>query len=103
MGGKFVLDKGVMSLPGLAFDLPGAQVSLAGDYALASGAIRFKGTARLDAKVSQMTTGIKRVLLKPIDPLFEHDGAGAVVPITVGGNRSDPSFRLDIGRVMRGK
>ena len=91
-----------MSLPRLAFDFPGAQVNLDGTYGLVSGAIDFKGIARLDATVSQMTTGIKSMLLKPVDPLFRHDGAGAVVPVAVSGKRGDPSFRLDIGRAMRG-
>jgi hypothetical protein len=103
LAGHFVLNNGIMSLPRLAFDLPGARVNLDGTYTLANGGINFKGTARLDATVSQMTTGIKSVLLKPVDPLFRHDGAGAVVPIAVSGNRGDPSFRLDIGRAMRGR
>ena len=102
MAGHFILDKGIMSLPRLEFDLPGAKVNLDGTYTLAGGAIDFKGNARLDAKISQMTTGLKSLLLKPVDPLFRHDGAGAVVPIRVSGTRGDPSFRLDIGRAMRG-
>lgn len=41
------------------------------------------------------------MLLKTIDPLFEHDGAGAVVPVAISGTLGAPSFRLDIGRPMR--
>jgi hypothetical protein len=63
MGGRFILDKGTMSLPRLEFDLAGAKVSMDGTYTLAGGAIDFHGTARLDATVSQMTAGVKRVLL----------------------------------------
>ena len=92
-----------MSLPRLGFDLPGAQANLDGTYTLANGAINCEGTARLDATVSQMTTGIKSVVLKPVDPLFKHDGAGAVVPIAVSGKGGDPSFRLDIGWPIRGQ
>jgi len=54
----------------------------------------------LQATISQMTTGVKRIFLKPIDPLFRRDGAGAVLPIKIGGTRGDPSFKLDIGRVL---
>jgi hypothetical protein len=43
---------------------------------------------------------VKRIFLKPIDPLFRRDGAGAVLPIKIGGTRGDPSFKLDIGRVL---
>ena len=102
MGGRFILDKGTMSLSRLEFDLPGAKVIMDGTYTLAGGALDFHGTARLNATVSQMTTGVKRVLLRPVDPLFRHDGAGTVVPIVIQGTRGEPSFRLDIGRAIRG-
>lgn len=101
--GRFHLRNGTLSLPGLRFDVPGAEVDLTGQYALQSGALDFKGTAKLDAKISQMTTGLKRILLKPIDPLFERDGAGTVLPVTIGGTRGSPSFRLDIGRILERK
>jgi hypothetical protein len=78
-------------------------VNLDGDYGLQSQEINFQGTARLDATVSQMATGIKHVLLKPVDPLFKKDGAGAVVPIRISGTAGSPSFKLDIGRVLTRK
>ncbi|HWE49207.1 MAG TPA: hypothetical protein VG273_05440 [Bryobacteraceae bacterium] len=101
LSGRFILDHGTLSLPRLVFDVPGAKVNLDGTYTLAGGEIDFHGTARLDATVSEMTTGIKSLLLKPVDPLFKHDGAGAVVPIVISGTRGSPSFRLDIGRALR--
>lgn len=99
--GRFGLRSGVMALPLLRFQVPGADVSLQGKYWLSSGDIDFTGTARLDATASQMATGWKRVLLKPLDPLFRRDGAGTVLPIRITGTRGTPSFKLDIGRVLR--
>jgi hypothetical protein len=101
--GRFFLRDGMLTLPDLDFRVPGADVSLAGKYAVRSGDLSFQGTARLDATVSEMTTGIKRILLKPIDPLFRRDGAGTVLPIEIGGTRGSPSFHLDIGKVLRRK
>lgn len=101
--GKFDLKNARLSLPRLQFDVPGARVNLDGDYGLQSQEINFQGTARLDATVSQMATGIKHVLLKPVDPLFKKDGAGAVVPIRISGTAGSPSFKLDIGRVLTRK
>ena len=95
--GNFHLRNGVLGLPDLTFTLPGAQVALAGRYGLRSGSLDFKGTARLDATVSQMTTGVKRLLLKPLDPLFRRDGAGVLLPIRISGTRGEPSFTLDPG------
>jgi hypothetical protein len=99
--GSFHLHNEQLTLPDLRFTLPGAQVNLAGTYALHSGAMNFQGTARLDATVSQMTTGFKSKLLKPLDPLFRRDGAGTVLPIAISGTSGSPSFKLDIGRVLR--
>lgn len=99
--GRFQLNNGTLRLPQLRFEVPGAHVSLDGKYELPTGAIDFTGTAKLDATISQMTTGWKHVLLKPFDPLFKRDGAGAVLPIRISGTRGSPSFQLDIGRVLK--
>jgi hypothetical protein len=101
--GRFSLRKGVLGLPRLRFDVPGARVSLDGKYGLRNGDLDFQGTARMDATVSQMTTGFKHILLTPVDPLFRRNGAGAVVPIKISGTRGSPSFKLDIGRVLKRK
>jgi hypothetical protein len=53
-----------------------------------------------DARVSDMTTGVKSVLLKVVDPLFARDGKGAVFPITIGGTRKKPSFSVDVKRAL---
>ena len=98
--GRFHLRDGQLGLPDLEFQVPGAEVKLAGKYAVQSGELDFEGTARLDATVSEMATGIKHVMLKPVDPLFRHDGAGAVLPIKVGGTRGQPSFKLEIGKAL---
>jgi len=99
--GNFHLRDGVLGLPDLTFTLPGAQVGLAGRYGLRSGSLDFKGTAKLDATVSQMTTGVKRLLLKPLDRFFSRDGAGVVLPIRISGTRGEPSFTLDIGQMFK--
>jgi hypothetical protein len=98
--GNFHLRNGTLALPQLVFEVPGANVNLHGQYGLRSGDLDFHGKAELEAKVSEMTTGIKSVLLKAVDPLFERDGAGTVLPITIGGTRGSPSFHLDIGRAL---
>jgi hypothetical protein len=99
--GSFHLHNAQLGLPDLRFTLPGVTVSLEGGYGLRTGAISFQGSARLDAKVSQMTTGFKSKLLRPLDPFFSRDGAGTVIPITVGGTRGEPSFTLNIGAMLR--
>jgi hypothetical protein len=96
----FSLESGVMRLPSLQFAVPGAEVRLAGRYGLESEALEFEGTVRLDAKVSQTTTGIKSLLLKAVDPLFSREDAGTVLPITVSGTRRDPKFGVDVKKAL---
>ncbi len=50
---------------------------------------------RTDAKVSQMVVSKwKSILLKPVDPFFKKDGAGAEIPVKISGTRSAPKFGL---------
>jgi hypothetical protein len=101
--GRFKLGDGRLAIPDVKFDVRGATVQLAGEYALVPETIDFKGTLFMDVKVSETTTGIKHVLLKLVDPLFKRDGGGSAIPIKITGTRNDPSFGLDAGRVFSRK
>jgi hypothetical protein len=93
---KFHLEKGVIHFSNVTFSVPGARINLAGNYAVPSGALDFRGVIRLDAKVSQMVTGIKSVLLKPFDPLFSKNGAGTELPVAITGTADSPTFRVTV-------
>ena len=96
--GRFKLREGTMHFTDLSFLVPGASVSLDGTYGLADGHIDLSGNARLQAKLSQTTTGFKSFLLKAVDPFFSKKGAGTVLPIKITGTRDSPSFGLNLGR-----
>jgi hypothetical protein len=98
--GKFALGDGVLRLPTVTFDVPGAIVQLNGRYALQRETLNFSGNLFMDAKVSQTASGFKRLLLKVVDPLFRKNGR-TVVPLKIGGTRDNPSFGLDMRRVFR--
>ena len=99
--GRFVLRDGRLRLPDLRFKVRGAEVRLAGQYTLRGEALDFEGDLRLDARLSQTTTGFKSVLLKIIDPFFRRHGAGTVLPIRVEGTVAEPKFGLDVmGRAV---
>ena len=95
MRGDFALASGKLTLTNMRYTVPGTSVSMHGFYSLNSGQLGFEGTARLSATVSQMVTGWKSLLLKPVDPFFSKDGAGTVVPIRITGTRSAPKFELN--------
>jgi hypothetical protein len=95
MTGTFDLAKGVITFSQLEFQVPGTKVNLTGTYSLDGNLFDFYGKARLDAKLSQMVTGWKSILLKPVDPFFSKNGAGTEVPVKITGTKSEPHFGLD--------
>jgi hypothetical protein len=102
--GRFKLSGGTVSLSGLRFRIPGAQVQLAGTYGLRSEALNFDGTLRMQATISEAAGGgMKSVFLKIVDPLFRKKGAGAVLPIKVRGTREEPKFGLDVVKALTPK
>jgi hypothetical protein len=96
--GVFTLSKGILSFSSLHFLIPGTQADVVGEYSLDGKTFDFHGRLRLDAKLSQMTTGWKSILLKPIDPFFAKHGAGTEVPFKITGTRDEPHFGLDFHR-----
>jgi hypothetical protein len=99
MGGSFALDDAVLSISQLHYQMPGAQVDVAGKYSLDGDTFNFAGKARTDAKASEMLTGWKSLLAMPFNKLLEKDGAGVEVPVTISGTRSAPKFGVDAGKL----
>ena len=97
MHGAFKLTNEVITFSWLSFQVPGANVNLAGDYDLDRDALDFHGALRLRATVSQTMTGWKRWALKPADPFFAKQGAGTFLRIKVEGTSKEPKFGLDRG------
>jgi len=98
--GTFRLERGALEIPEVMFTLPGALVRLEGTYDVVPERLNFAGTLFMSVKLSQTTTGFKRLMLRVIDPFFR-SGDGSAIPIKITGNREDPSFGLDKGRVFR--
>jgi hypothetical protein len=96
LGGSFVLKHSELTLPNLVFQMPGTKVNLRGGYNLAGNEFDLRGHARFDAKLSQMVSGWKSFFLKPVDPFFKKNGAGADLPIKITGTRSETHFDLDL-------
>jgi hypothetical protein len=97
MTGAFQMRSGAIHFSTLDYKLPGGDVALRGTYVVAKDHFDFTGTVRTEAKLSQMVaTRWKSWLLKPVDPFFHHDGAGAEIPVKISGDRDHPSFSLDL-------
>ncbi len=98
MAVTFTLSRGVMLVPSLRYEIPGATVAMDGVYLLDGRAFEFRGHVRTEATASQMVTGWKSALLKPFDGMFKKNGAGLEVPIQITGSNRD----FKVGFAMRG-
>jgi hypothetical protein len=97
MVGTFRMDRGKLRFSRLAYELPGADVNLAGVYSLDGNELDFSGKVRTKAALSNMVaTWWKSWLLKPVDPFFRKHGAGAEIPIKISGSKGSPKFGLDL-------
>lgn len=104
LSGRFRLQDGVLTMRDLAFEIPGARVTLGGTYGLVSEELNFDGTLRMDATISEAAGGgVKGFFLKAVDPLFKKGKSGAVLPIKVRGTRSEPKFGLDVVKALTPK
>jgi hypothetical protein len=94
MAVDFSLTHGLVTVPSLHYEIPGAKVDLDGVYSMDGNVFEFKGHVQTDATASQMVTGWKSILLKPIDPMFKKHGAGLELPIEISGTHGDFQMRL---------
>jgi hypothetical protein len=97
MLGEFVKLDDELKFSKLDYMLPGAEVTLTGEYTMDGERFEFGGDVKTNARLSQMVSSKwKSLLLKPVDPFFKKDGAGAKIPVKVSGTRSAPKFGLDL-------
>jgi hypothetical protein len=93
--GTFKMADSTIDMSNLVFAVDGAHIALAGTYQVDSGQLDFRGHLKMDAKISQTTTGIKSFFLKAVDPFFEKKGAGTYLPIKITGRKDHPNYGLD--------
>ena len=95
MNGVFHMEDQRIVFQSLGFAVPGAQVDLQGALGLEPDSMDFHGSIKMQARISDMLTGWKKWVARPIDPFFEKNGAGTFLKIKVGGSTKSPTFGLD--------
>jgi hypothetical protein len=90
----FSLANAMMTVSSVRYRMPGATIQLHGVYSLDGSVFEFKGHVRTAAEASQMVTGWKSWLLKPLDPFLRKNGAGLELPISISGTNGDVHFGL---------
>jgi hypothetical protein len=84
----------------LTFAVDGANVWLAGRYAVKRETLNFTGLLRLRARPSQTVTGFKSFLLRLADPLFKGKNAGTELPVKVQGTVQNPKFGINVRQAL---
>jgi hypothetical protein len=95
LSGQFAQADAVMTVSGVNYQMPGAQVTMEGQIQMVPSTFEFHGKVRTEATASQMTTGWKSMLLKPFDGLLKKNGAGVELPVKITGTRSTYDLKLD--------
>ena len=90
--GQVSLKDGTATFPDISFSVPGANALGHGNYSLVTKRVNFHGKMRMQASVSQATTGAKSVFLKVLDPFFKKKNAGSEVTVAMTGTYSHPHF-----------
>ena len=94
--GKVLLSNEIAKFQDTSFKVPGAEAILHGTYNLEDTKIDFHGDLKTEASLSDDSSGVKAVLLKPLDPLFKRKHAGAVVPVEMTGTYHNPHFGVSL-------
>jgi hypothetical protein len=103
ISGDYTMADRTIDFPSLTYELPGAQVLLTGKFSEDGSVFDFSGMLRTHAKISQMLTGTKAKIAVLADPFFSRHGAGAEVPITISGTKSEPHFGVDFKKLRHGQ
>lgn len=85
LDGQFVLRNGVAAFSRASFSVPGAEGDMKGTYNIVNKRVNLHGKMRMNATVSQATTGAKSFFLKIVDPFYKKKHVGAEIPITMTG------------------
>ena len=99
--GTFKMRDGAIHFSNVTFAMPGARVNVSGRFMMESQALDFRGIVRLDAKLSQLTTGVKSFFLRD---------RRRAVPSRRHHRRADhhrgtadkPKVGLDFGKAVKG-
>jgi hypothetical protein len=92
--GQVSVKNGVATLSNVSFSAPGTRAQLQGTYNLLDRKVDLHGVLYTNGKLSDTTAGFKAVVLKALGPLLKKKSV-TVVPFSITGTSSNPSFALD--------
>src|SRR5271157_2487812 len=94
LSGQVSAKDGVATLSNVSFSAPGTRAQLQGTYNLVEGKVDLHGILYTQGKLSDTTSGFKALVLKAVGPFLKQKSV-TVVPFSITGTSSNPSFALD--------
>jgi hypothetical protein len=92
--GQVSVKNGVATLSNISFSAPGTRAQLQGTYNLVDRKVDLHGILYTDGKLSDTASGFKALVLKAVGPFLKQRSV-TVVPFSITGTSSNPSFSLD--------
>ena len=98
LSGAVDLKHGIAQLHDCRFAVPGAVATGGGTYNVLTKVVNLDGTVEMKATVSEASTGLKSILLKPFNAAFRNrkQNAGAELPVHVVGQYPHPQFHVNL-------
>ncbi len=91
---------GVAKRANISFTEPGTLAQIDGTYNLLDKSLDLHGVLRTTGKLSDTKSGFKAVVLKALGPFLKKKSM-TVVPFVIKGTSSNPSFALDLARMIK--
>ena len=85
---------GIATLSNVSFSAPGTIARIRGTYNLLDKTVNLQGVLNTNGKLSDTTSGFKALVLKAVGPFLKKKTV-TIVPFTVTGTSTQPSFALD--------
>jgi AsmA-like C-terminal region len=92
--GHVSVKNGIATLSNVSFSAPGTLAEIRGTYNLLDKSVNLQGVLHTNGKLSDTTSGFKALVLKAVGPFLKKKTI-TVVPFTVTGTSTKPSFALD--------
>jgi len=93
--GRFSTNGGIAKLSQVSFTEPGTIAQIDGTFNLVDKSLNLRGVLTTDGKLADTTSGFKSVVVKALGPFITKKSV-TVVPFSITGTSSKPSFALDL-------
>ncbi|HEV2349188.1 MAG TPA: AsmA-like C-terminal region-containing protein [Terriglobia bacterium] len=100
LSGKVSVKNGVATLSNISFSAPGTRAQLHGTYNLLDQKVDLHGILYTNGKLSDTSSGFKALVLKAVTPFLKGKSV-TVVPFSITGTPSNPSYALDFANKSR--